>query len=124
MLNNSIAALVASVPLFWVFALPTTVQWMGLAAVGGIMVTGQTLFLYAMRAAEASLVAPFIYATLVFVVLLDLIVLGVVPDAVSLTGAGIILLCGVYIGFREHRQRRHLAQKDAVAGDVTRQTGR
>jgi len=61
-----------------------------------------------MRAAEASLIAPFIYATLVFVVLLDLIVLGVVPDAVSLTGAGIILLCGVYIGFREHRQRRHL----------------
>ena len=104
--------------------MPTTAQWMGLMAVGVVMVTGQTLFLYAMRAGEASLIAPFIYATLVFVVLLDLIVLGVVPDGVSLAGAGIILSCGVYIGFREHRQRRHPAQDGAVAGDVTRRTGR
>ena len=55
-----------------------------------------------MRAGEASLIAPFIYTTLVFVVLLNLIVLGVVPDAASLAGAGIILSCGVYIGFCEH----------------------
>ena len=123
-LNNSIAVVVASLPLFWVFTMPTTAQWMGLMAVGVVMVTGQTLFLYAMRAGEASLIAPFIYATLVFVVLLDLIVLGVVPDGVSLAGAGIILSCGVYIGFREHRQRPHPAQDGAVAGDVTRRTGR
>ena len=77
-----------------------------------------------MPCGQASLIAPFIYATLVFVVLLDLIVLGVVPDGVSLAGAGIILSCGVYIGFREHRQRRHPAQDGAVAGDVTRRTGR
>ena len=83
-------------------------------AVGVVMVTGQTLFLYAMRAGEASLIAPFIYATVVFVVLLDLIVLGMVPDAVSLAGAGIILSCGVYIGYREHRQLRQLA-RDNVA---------
>ncbi len=123
-LNNSIAVVVASLPLFWVFTMPTTAQWMGLMAVGVVMVTGQTSFLYAMRAGEASLIAPFIYATLVFVVLLDLIVLGVVPDGVSLAGAGIILSCGVYIGFREHRQRRHPAQDGAVAGDVTHRTGR
>ena len=113
-LNNSIAMVVASLPLFWVFTMPTKVQWMGLMAVGVVMVTGQTLFLYAMRAGEASLIAPFIYATVVFVVLLDLIVLGVVPDAVSLAGAGIILSCGVYIGYREHRQLRQLA-RDNVA---------
>ena len=105
---------VASLPLFWVFTMPTKAQWMGLMAVGVVMVNGQTLFLYAMRAGEASLIAPFIYATVVFVVLLDLIVLGVVPDVVSLAGAGIILLCGVYIRYREHRQLRQLA-RDNVA---------
>ena len=87
---------------------------MGLRAVRVVMVTGRTFFLYAMWAGEASVIAPFIYATLVFVVLLDLIVLGVVPDAVSLAGAGIILSCGVYIGFREHRQLRQMA-RDNVA---------
>ena len=106
--------MVASLPLFWVFTMPTTAQWMGLMAVGVVMVTGQTLFLFAMREGEASLIAPFIYATLVFVVLLDMIVLGVVPDAVSLAGAGIILSCGVYIGFREHRQLRHMARNNAA----------
>ena len=78
-INNLIAAVIASVPLFWVFTMPTATQWAGLAAVGVIMVAGQTLFLFAMRDGEASLVAPFIYATLVFVVLMDLAVLGVVP---------------------------------------------
>ena len=87
---------------------------MGLMAVGVVMVTGQTLFLYAMRAGEASLIAPFIYATLVFVMLLDLLVLGVVPDAISLAGAGIILSCGVYIGIREHWQLRHMARDYAA----------
>ena len=47
-------------------------------------------------------------------VLLDLIVLGIVPDAVTLTGAGIILSCVVYIGFREHWQLRHMAQDNAT----------
>lgn len=75
-------------------------------AVGVIMVAGQTLFLFAMRAGEASLVAPFVYATPVFVVLMDLAVLGVVPDSVSLSGAGTIIACGIYIGFREQRRRR------------------
>ena len=113
-LNNSIAVVMASLPLFWVFTMPTAAQWMGLMAVGVVMVTGQTLFLYAMRVGEASLIAPFIYTTLVFVVLLDFIMLGVVPDAASLAGAGIILSCGVYIGVREHRQLRQMG-RDNVA---------
>ena len=105
-INNLLAVVIATVPLLWVFTMPTAAQWGALAAVGVIMVAGQTLFLFAMRAGEASLVAPFIYATLLFVALLDLAVLGVVPDAMSLTGAGIIIACGSYIAFREHRQRR------------------
>ena len=37
-LNNSIAVVVASLTLFWVFTMPTTAQWMGLMAVGVVMV--------------------------------------------------------------------------------------
>jgi len=104
-INNLLAVVIATVPLVWVFSMPTAAQWGALAAVGVIMVAGQTLFLFAMRAGEASLVAPFIYATLVFVALLDLVVLGVVPDVISLIGAGIIIACGSYIAIREHRQK-------------------
>ena len=75
-----------------------------LVTVGVAMVTGQMLFLFAMRSSDASLVAPFIYATLIFVMLFDFGVLGVVPDLISLAGAGVIITCSSYIAIREHRQ--------------------
>ncbi|MGB1873159.1 MAG: DMT family transporter [Candidatus Puniceispirillaceae bacterium] len=104
LINNAIAAVVATVPLFFIFDMPSASQWAALAAVGGVMVTGQMLFLFAMRSSDASLVAPFIYATLIFVMLFDFGVLGVVPDFVSLAGTGIIIAGGSYIAIREQRQ--------------------
>ena len=68
-----------------------------LVTVGVAMVTGQMLFLFALRSREAGLVAPFIYATLIFVMLFDFRVLGVVPDLISLAGAGVIITCCSYI---------------------------
>ena len=104
LINNAIAATVATIPLFFTFEMPNAAQWGALAAVGVVMVTGQMLFLFAMRSSDASLVAPFIYATLIFVMLFDFGVLGVVPDLISLAGATIIICCGSYIAIREHRQ--------------------
>ena len=103
LVNNAIAAILASLPLFFVFDMPSATQWVGLAAVGVVMVTGQMLFLFAMRTSNASLIAPFIYATLIFVMLFDFAVLRVVPDVISLTGACIIITCGSYIAWREYR---------------------
>ena len=103
LVNNAIAAILASLPLFFVFDMPSATQWVGLAAVGVVMVTGQMLFLFAMRISNASLIAPFIYATLIFVMLFDFAVLRVVPDVISLTGACIIITCGSYIAWREYR---------------------
>ena len=103
LVNNAIAAILASLPLFFVFDMPSATQWVGLAAVGVVMVTGQMLFLFAMRTSNASLIAPFIYATLIFVMLFDFAVLRVVPDVISLIGACIIITCGSYIAWREYR---------------------
>lgn len=103
-INNAIAAIVATAPLFFTFGMPNAAQWGALVAVGVVMVTGQMLFLFAMRSSDASLVAPFIYATLIFVMLFDFGVLGVVPDLISLAGTGVIITCGSYIAIREHRQ--------------------
>ena len=105
--NNAIAAALASMPLFVVFEMPSALQWFALSLVGAVMVTGQMLFLFAMRASDASLVAPFIYATLIFVGGLDFIILGVHPDCVSLVGGGLILASGSYIAIRERLQQDH-----------------
>ena len=85
-----------------------------LVTVGVAMVTGQMLFLFAMRSREAGLVAPFIYATLIFMMLFDFGVLGVVPDLISLAGAGVIITCGSYIAIREHLQDTR--QRNDVSG--------
>lgn len=104
--NNAIAAALASIPLFVVFDMPSVFQWGALAAVGAVMVTGQMLFLFAMKVSDASLVAPFIYATLIFVGGLDFIILGFQPDAVSLLGGGLIIASGSYIAIRESRRQK------------------
>jgi drug/metabolite transporter (DMT)-like permease len=62
-----------------------------------------------MQTSNASLIAPFIYATLIFVMLFDFAVLGVVPDVISLAGAGIIITCGSYIALREYRHKQQRA---------------
>ena len=101
-INNAIAVLLASIPLMFVFMMPTASQWLALTAVGVTMVIGQLLFLFAMKAVDASLVSPFIYSTLIFVGTLDYFILDVQPDAISLLGGALIIASGSYIALREN----------------------
>ena len=105
-INNAIAVLLASIPLMFVFMMPTASQWLALTAVGVTMVIGQLLFLFAMKAVDASLVSPFIYSTLIFVGTLDYFILDVQPDAISLFGGALIIASGSYIAMRENSKRQ------------------
>ena len=104
-INNAIAVLLASIPLIFVFMMPTASQWLALTVVGVTMVIGQLLFLLAMKAVDASLVSPFIYSTLIFVGTLDYFILDVQPDAISLFGGALIIASGSYIALRENSNR-------------------
>ena len=55
--------------------------------------------------AEASFVAPFSYATLIFAALYDYAGFGLIPYAISLTGAGIILGGALLLAWREGRNK-------------------
>ena len=55
----------------------------------------------AFRRGEASLIAPLEYTALFWVVCLDLVLWGVLPDAVTWIGAGIIVASGLYLLRRE-----------------------
>ena len=69
------------------------------------MVIGQLLFLFAMKAVDASLVSPFIYSTLIFIGMLDYFILDVQPDAISVFGGALIIASGSYIALRENSKR-------------------
>jgi drug/metabolite transporter (DMT)-like permease len=62
---------------------------------GVLATTGQLLLTRAYSQAPASRVGPFIYSAVVFAGALDWAFHGVVPDALSLCGAAIVIAAGI-----------------------------
>ena len=58
----------------------------------------------AMRVGEASIVAPFRYSRLIFSVAGGMIVFGERPDALTYSGAALVIASGLYTFLRERRQ--------------------
>ncbi|MEG3790760.1 DMT family transporter [Lysobacter sp. CCNWLW3] len=91
----------------WV-AIRTADLWiiLGVGIAGGL---GQYAITEAFRLGEASLIAPLEYTALVWGVLLDLSLWGVLPDAITWLGAAIIVASGLYLLRRErvHIESEH-----------------
>ena len=103
--NNALGMALSGLAVLWVWQMPTPTQWALMAGVGCAMAAAQACFVNAMARADASFVAPFSYATLIFAALYDVVFYDVVPDAVTLTGAGIIMAGAALLAWREGRQR-------------------
>lgn len=101
LINNSIGIVIASLAAIPVWIWPSPMQWAGLAAVGFLMISAQAFFTNAMARAEASFVAPFFYASLVFAALYDAAIFQVIPDTVSILGAITILAGAGLLAWRE-----------------------
>ncbi|MDJ0629387.1 MAG: DMT family transporter [Rhodobacter sp.] len=106
LINNAIALTVASLAVAVVWQTPTPVQWAALAGIGVLMAAAQMCYVNSVARADASLVVPFSYATLVFAAIYDLAVFGVIPDAVSILGALVIVAGGAMLAWREGRRQR------------------
>lgn len=102
--NNLIGVGIASVAVVAVWIAPTPGQWAALAGIGLAMACAQACFINGMARADASFVAPFSYATLIFATLYDFGVFAVIPDAVSVVGAGTILAGALLLALREGRR--------------------
>lgn len=103
LVNNAIGVVIASLAVIPVWVPPSPAQWMALAAIGVLMATAQTFFINAMARADASFIAPFSYATLIFAALYDALIFGARPDAISAVGAAIILSGAGLLAWREAR---------------------
>ena len=79
----------------WLFALAALFQ--GLA---------HFLMIETFRLAEAKIVAPFKYATILWAFIIGYLFWGDVPDAWILTGGSIVVASGLYILHRERQRRR------------------
>ena len=82
----------------------TPVQWAHwplLVGIGLLGSLGQHYITEAFRNAPASVVTPFEYTALLWGVLLDLVVWGVLPGAVTLVGGAIVIGAGIFLIRRE-----------------------
>lgn len=79
-------------------------HWPLIALIGVAGTIGQVTLTHAFRLGEASQVAPLEYTALLWVVLIDLAVWQVLPDAMTWLGAGVIVISGLYM-FRRERVR-------------------
>lgn len=99
-------ALVVSmiVPFFWVQPDYTATILMILLGIVGAL--GHFCLIRALMVAEASALAPFSYAGLLFAILWGIVLFAEYPDALTYLGALIIMTSGIYIWHRESRTAR------------------
>jgi drug/metabolite transporter (DMT)-like permease len=89
----------ASLPFGWVMPSPAQAALLvGAGLLGGL---GQILLTSSYRWADASVVAPFEYASILFALGIGFWVFGEVPSSAMLSGAALVVLAGVLIIWRE-----------------------
>lgn len=79
------------------------------------LIAGYLLIVMAMRVGEISLVAPFRYTALIAAIGLGWAAFGQLPDTLTLAGAGIVILTGIYSFHRERRLGRSVAIPDELS---------
>ncbi|WP_283178672.1 DMT family transporter [Gemmobacter sp. 24YEA27] len=90
-----------TIPFGWVW--PTPREAITLIAAGLMGGVGQILLTSAYREADASLVAPFDYASMIFALAIGWFVFQEMPTSTMLTGAVLIIVAGIMIIWRERR---------------------
>ncbi|MHA1127438.1 MAG: DMT family transporter [Alphaproteobacteria bacterium] len=102
--SNGFGTILSGIAAVFIWIWPTPMQWLGLGAIGLLMISAQSLFLLAIRRGDASFVAPLFYATLVFAALYDFTTFGVIPSTLSYAGGGIIILGALLMAWSERRR--------------------
>lgn len=102
----------ATLPFGWVW--PDPMEWVLLIGSGLLGGVGQILLTSSYREADASLVAPFDYASMLFALAIGWFIFSEMPSRTMLAGAFLIILAGILIILREHRLGKNRAQQRKV----------
>lgn len=101
-----------SLPFGWVW--PEGREWVWLIGAGLVGGLGQILLTSSYRFADASVLAPFTYVSMIWALLLGYFVFGEEPTLPMLLGAGLVIAAGVAIVFRE----RQIGKRTATEGKM------
>ena len=94
--------------LFRAWTMPTLLDWIIMSGLGLVWAGGMYFVARAYSLAQASVVAPFEYTPLLFNVMWGFFIWREIPTLGTLAGALLTLLSGVYILYREQKERPSL----------------
>jgi len=78
--------------------------------------TGHYFLIAGHKLAPASVLAPYVYTQLIWVIIFGYLVFGQVPNNWTIAGAAIVIASGLYLLNRERKMGRSVASEAAVEG--------
>ncbi|KQB95211.1 hypothetical protein AL073_16940 [Loktanella sp. 1ANDIMAR09] len=102
----------------WGWVVPTWQIAVMLVMAGLLGGVGQILLTSSYRYADASLVAPFDYSSMILALLIGYFIFDEVPTGTMLIGAGIVIAAGVLIIWRERKLGLQRAQQRKATGNI------
>ncbi|MGO8800645.1 MAG: DMT family transporter [Roseiarcus sp.] len=99
-----VALLTPILPFYWVSP-PTPATLAVMAGMGVFAALGHWLLIVAHERAPASVLTPFTYTQLLWMIASGLVVFGDRPTGAILLGAAIVVACGLYLIWRERARR-------------------
>ena len=104
--------------LFVPFSVATPTPWhsvliLALGVIGGV---GHLVLIRALRKAPASVLAPFYYTQLVWIILFGYLAFGDLPDGWTLLGIIVIVGSGLYVAYGERVHLRKITRPASKLG--------
>ncbi|MFN3655992.1 MAG: DMT family transporter [Pseudolabrys sp.] len=115
--NNAIGALIMLPVIPFVWQAPT--DWLTallLLATGVLGSLGHFCLIAGHRIAPASVLAPFIYTQLIWVVILGYLIFAHVPNGWTIAGASMVIGSGLYLLYRERQLGKRTTSEGVVEG--------
>jgi drug/metabolite transporter (DMT)-like permease len=115
-----VGTVISSLPLPFVWVTPTEPMVLtGMVAMGAFGWIGHLFLIMAHRLSPAASLAPFVYTQLIWAIALGFLVFGDVPAQVTLIGAGIVVLSGLYLIYRERTMKAEDSIKAQTGDEVS-----
>jgi drug/metabolite transporter (DMT)-like permease len=112
-LTSSSVGLLSALVRGW--PMPTATQWLVLLLIGILGAAGQLLMTYSYRYAEASMLAPLDYVTMLVAVAIGYWLFAEIPHVSTWIGAPLVIAAGVIIIWREYVKMRAIASAGRIA---------
>jgi len=97
---GGVVVMLPLLPLFWSWPVDG-VSWLLLVCTGLFGTLGHWLLILAHQRAPATVLSPFIYSQIIWMVGLGWFVFGQIPDRFTFFGAAIVIASGLYLLYRE-----------------------